>query len=175
MHGVTKIGTVRLPIKPSKMKQLITFVFALFVLSASAQETTFKKFFNQHSEKSAFSINLNASFAGSFLSDSDQDDLGKLLKNSGDFKLMVFKNDDGEIGKDFKKYVKKNNLKTMARMKSEKNRAAFYVLEKNDRIKEIVLHAKTDEDQLVLFGLKTNLTTDELAEMMSNSNIKITE
>lgn len=139
-----------------------------------AQEPTFKKFYKAHSAQSAFSINLSASFAGSFLSEDDQDEIGKLLKNSDDFKLMIFKNEDGQISKDFQKYVKKNKLKTMARVKSDDSRAAFYILEKNDVVKEIVFRANSDKDQLVLFGMETNLTTDELAEMLSNSNINVT-
>lgn len=156
------------------MKRLTILFFALFAINLSAQETTFKKFYKSHSDKSAFSINLNASFAGSFLSDDEDKDLKKLLKKSGDFKLMVFNNDDASVSKDFKKYLRKNKLKTMARVKSNNSKAAFYILEENDIVKEIILRANSDDDKLVLFGLKTNLTTDELAEMMSNSNIKIT-
>lgn len=62
----------------------------------------------------------------------------------------------------------------MARVKSDKSRASFYILEKNNMIKEIILQANSDENQLVLFGIKTNITKDELAEMMSNSKITIT-
>ena len=156
------------------MKPLFTFLCALLVTGFMAQELTFKKFYKAHWEQSAFSINLSASFAGSFLSEDDQDDIGKLLKNSDDFKLMVFKNEDGQISKDFKKYIKKNKLKTMARVKSDNSRAAFYILEKNDVVKEIVFRANSDSDQLVLFGMETNLTTDELAEILSNSNINVT-
>lgn len=156
------------------MKRLTILFFALFAINLSAQETTFKKFYKSHSDKSAFSINLNASFAGSFLSDDEDKDLKKLLKKSGDFKLMVFNNDDASVSKDFKKYLRKNKLKTMARVKSDNSKAAFYILEENDIVKEIILRANSDDDKLVLFGLKTNLTKDELAEMMSNSNIKIT-
>ena len=156
------------------MKRLTILFFALFAINLSAQETTFKKFYKSHSDKSAFSINLNASFAGSFLSDDEDKDLKKLLKKSGDFKLMVFNNDDASVSKDFKKYLRKNKLKTMARVKSDNSKAAFYILEENDIVKEIILRANSDDDKLVGVGLKTNLTTDELAEMMSNSNIKIT-
>lgn len=156
------------------MKQFLTTVFCLFILSASAQETTFNNFYKTHKEQSAFSMNLSASIAGSFLSDDDNDDLQKLLKKSGDFKLMVFNNEDASVSKDFKKYLRKNKLKTMARVKSDDSRAAFYILEKNDIVREIVLQAKSDDDKLVLFGIKTNLTMDELSEMISNSNINIT-
>lgn len=156
------------------MKRFTFLVCTLFVLSASAQEATFKKFYKNHKAQSAFSINLNASFAGSFLSEEDNSDLQKLLKKSGDFKLMVFNNEDAVVSKDFKKYLRKNKLKTMARMKSDDSKATFYVLEKKNRIHEIVLQANSDDDKLILFGIKTDLTTDELAEMMSNANINST-
>lgn len=155
------------------MKQLAFFLFALSLISVSAQETTFNKFYKSHKEKSAFSINLSASFAGSFLNDDDNDDFQKLLKKSGDFKIMVFNNEDASVSKDFKKYLRRYNLKTMARVKDKSSKASFYILEKNDMIKEIVLQANSNEDKLVLFALKTNLTKDELAEMMSNSNITL--
>ncbi|PWG06146.1 DUF4252 domain-containing protein [Polaribacter aquimarinus] len=156
------------------MRQLVTVICALFMVSAVAQETTFKKFYKTHKEKSAFSLNLSASFAGSFLSDDDNEDLQKLLKKSGDFKLMVFNNEDASVSKDFKRYIRKYKLKTMVRFKGDDGKASFYILKKNDIVKEIILKANSDDDKLVLFGLKTNLTTDELAEMMSNSNINIT-
>lgn len=87
---------------------------------------------------------------------------------------MVFNNEDASVSKDFKKYLRKHRLKTMARVKGDEDKAAFYILEKNDIVKEIILQANSDGDKLVLFGLKTNLTPDELAEMMSNSDINIT-
>jgi len=155
------------------MKKLTIILCSLFMVSTVAQETTFKKFYKKHQDQSAFSINLSASLAGSFLNNDDNHDLQKLLKKSGDFKLMIFNNDDASVSKDFKKYLRKNKLKTMARVKSDDSRAAFYILEKNDMVKEIVLQANSDNDKLILFGIKTNLTTDELAEMMSKSDIEM--
>ncbi|MDG1404286.1 DUF4252 domain-containing protein [Polaribacter sp.] len=155
------------------MKKLTIILCSLFMVSTVAQETTFKKFYKKHQDQSAFSINLSASLAGSFLNNDDNEDLQKLLKKSGDFKLMIFNNDDASVSKDFKKYLRKNKLKTMARVKSDDSRAAFYILEKNEMVKEIVLQANSDNDKLILFGIKTNLTTDELAEMMSKSDIEM--
>lgn len=155
------------------MKQITTILCALFMISAVAQETTFKNFYKKHKEQSAFSLNLSASFAGSFLDEDDNDDLQKLLNKTSDFKLMVFNNEDATVSKDFKKYIKKNKLKTMARVKGDDGKASFYILEKNDIVKEIVLQANSDNDKVILFGLKTNLTMEELSEMMSNSNVTI--
>ena len=80
--------------------------------------------------------------------------LKNYLKKSGDFKLMVFNNEDASVSKDFKKYLRKNNLKTMARVKSDKSRASFYILEENDMIKEIVLQANSDEESIGFIWFK---------------------
>jgi len=84
------------------MKKLTIILCSLFMVSTVAQETTFKKFYKKHQDQSAFSINLSASLAGSFLNNDDNHDLQKLLKKSGDFKLMIFNNDDASVSKDFK-------------------------------------------------------------------------
>lgn len=156
------------------MKQLTLILAFVFSLGLSSQETTFKKFYNNHKEKTAFSLNLSASFAGSFLNDKEDTEIKKLLKKSGDFKLMVFDNENSEVSRDFKRYVKKYKLTTLMRVKEKDGNAEFYILEKNNRIKEIILRASDDEDKLVLFGLKTDMTKEELAEVFSDSNIKIT-
>ena len=157
------------------MKQFTLILAFLLTLGATAQETTFKKFYNSHKDKSAFSLNLSASFAGAFLSDDDNDEIKKIFKKSGDFKIMVFENEDSEVSKDFKRYVRKHKLTTLMRIKESDGNAAFFILEKNDRIKEVILRASDDNEKLVLFGLKTDMTKEELAEMFSDSNIKITK
>ena len=157
------------------MKQFTLILAFLLTLGATAQETTFKKFYTSHKDKSAFSLNLSASFAGAFLSDDDNDEIKKILKKSGDFKLMVFENEDSEVSKDFKRYVRKHKLTTLMRIKESDGNAEFFILEKNDRIKEVILRASDDNEKLVLFGLKTDMTKEELAEMFSDSNIKITK
>ena len=157
------------------MKQFTLILAFLLTLGATAQETTFKKFYNIHKDKSAFSLNLSASFAGAFLSDDDNDEIKKILKKSGDFKLMVFENEDSEVSKDFKRYVRKYKLTTLMRVKESDGNAEFFILEKNDRIKELILRASDDNEKLVLLGLKTDMTKEELAEMFSDSNIKITK
>ena len=157
------------------MKQFTLILAFLLILGATAQETTFKKFYNSHKDKSAFSLNLSASFAGAFLSNDDNDEIKKILKKSGDFKLMVFENEDSEVSKDFKRYVRKYKLTTLMRVKESDGNAEFFILEKNDRIKELILRASDDNEKLVLLGLKTDMTKEELAEMFSDSNIKITK
>ena len=155
------------------MKQLTTIFFAFFLISISAQEVAFEKFYKVNKDKSTFSINLSASLAGSFLDDEDDGDLMNVIKKSSDFKLMIFNNEDNNISKDFKKFRRKNKLKTYARVKEKNSNAALYFIEKNNFIREIIIRTNSDNDKLVLFGLKTKITKDEFAAMLSNSDINI--
>jgi hypothetical protein len=155
------------------MKHLVTIFFALLITTISAQEAAFKKFYNNNTDKSTFSINLSASLAGSFLDDEDDGDLMNIIKKSSDFKLMIFDNEDNVITKDFKQFRKKNKLKTLARIKENGSKAELYFIEKNNYIQEIIIRANSDTDKLVLFGVKTKITKDELAAMISSSDINI--
>ena len=155
------------------MKRITTILFALFIVSVSAQEVAFQKFYTVNKDKSTFSINLSASLAGSFLDDEKDGDLMNIIKKSSDFQVMIFDNEDNNISKDFKKFTKKNQLKTFARIKDNGSKAEMYFIEKDNHIREIIIRTNSDNDKLVLFGLKTKITKDELAAMISSSDIKI--
>ncbi len=156
------------------MKNIATILFAFIITATTAQDTAFEKFYKSNKEKSAFSINLSASLAGSFLDDEDDSDLMNVIKKSSDFKVMVFNNDDYTVAKGFKKFKRRNNLKTYVRVKDNGSKAELYFVEKNNLIREIIIRANSNNDKLVLFGLKTKITKDELAAMISSSDIEVT-
>jgi len=155
------------------MKRLTVIISAFFIITVSAQEEAFKKFYKVNKDKSAFSINLSTSLAGSFLDDEDEESLSTLIKKSSNFKLMVFDNEDDTVSKNFKKFTRKNRLKTLARVKDKGGKAEFFFIEKNKFITEIIIRANSNNDKLVLFGLKTKITKDELASVFSSSDVKI--
>lgn len=154
------------------MKQVVTIFFAFFITTISAQVVAFEDFYTDHKEKSTFSINLSASLASSFLDDEGDGDLMNIIKKSSDFKLMIFDNEDAVVSKDFKKFKRKNNLKTLVRVKESNSNAELFFIEKNNYIREIIIRANSDNDKLILFGLKTKITKDELAKMIASSDIK---
>lgn len=155
------------------MKRLTVIISAFFIITVSAQEEAFKKFYKVNKDKSAFSINLSTSLAGSFLDDEDEESLTSLIKKSSNFKLMVFDNEDDTVSKNFKKFTRKNRLKTLARVKDKEGKAEFFFIEINKFITEIIIRANSNNDKLVLFGLKTKITKDELASVFSSSDVKI--
>jgi predicted transcriptional regulator len=156
------------------MKHLVTILFVFIATSISAQEAAFKKFYQVNKDKSTFSINLSASLAGSFLDDEDDSDLMNIIRKSSDFKLMVFNNEDNHVSNDFKKFRRKNDLKTLARIKENGSKAELFFIEKNNYIREIIIRTNSNSDKMVLFGLKTKITKEELSAMISSSDITVT-
>tara|TARA_B110000091_G_C13405141_1_gene305778 strand:- start:38 stop:397 length:360 start_codon:yes stop_codon:yes gene_type:complete len=115
------------------MKRLITILFTFFIVSVSAQEEVFRKFYKVNKvnkDKSTFSINLSTSLAGSFLDDEDEEGLSILIKKSSNFKLMVFDNEDDTVSKNFKKFARKNKLKTLACVKDDGGKAEIFLSKK---------------------------------------------
>jgi hypothetical protein len=155
------------------MKRITTILFAFLITSISAQEVAFQNFYKVNKDKSTFSINLSGSLAGSFLDDKEDSDLMNIIKKSSDFQVMIFDNEDNSISKDFKKFSKQNDLKTYARIKENGSKAELFFIEKNNLIREIIIRTNSNDDKLVLFGLKTKITKDELAAMISSSDLKI--
>lgn len=152
------------------MRRFITAILCLFFLNVSAQETKFQNFYKANKDKTAFSINLSSSFAGKFFDDEDDAEIKNLIKKSSDFKLMIFNNDDNDVARDFKKFSRKNNLKTLVRAKDKGGKAEILFLQKNDYIREIIIKASGDGDKFVLLGITTKLTKDELASIISSKN-----
>ena len=155
------------------MKHLAIILFAFFITTTSAQEAAFKKFYKVNEDKSTFSINLSTSMASTFLDNENDGDLMNIVRKSSNLKLMIFDNTGDVISKDFKKFQRKNKLKTLARIKENGSNAELFFIEKNNYIREIIIRTNSDSDKMVLFGVKTKITQDELAAMISSSDLKI--
>ena len=112
------------------MKYLATIFFAFFITTISAQEAAFQNFYKVNEDKSTFSINLSASLASSFLDNEDDNDLMNIIRKSSNFKLMIFNNKDNNISKYFRKFSRKNNLKTLAELKKTEVKQNCFLLKK---------------------------------------------
>ncbi|TCI85048.1 DUF4252 domain-containing protein [Tenacibaculum sp. M341] len=154
------------------MKRITTIIVLFLTVSITAQKNTFKQFYKSHKADAEVSLNLPGFLVRMFMDDDDIDE-EELLEKASNFKVMVFEKPDTKVASDFRKYIKRNNFKTLVRAKDGKDRAEIYFLERNDHIREIVLRVGSKEDELVLLGLKTKLTKDELAAIVSSANVEI--
>lgn len=154
------------------MKRLTIPFLLFFVVSVNAQEITFKQFYKKHKKQADVSLNIPSFLARMFIDKEDIED-EKLFEKATNFKILVFENNPNQIVNAFQKFVKKSNLKTLIRLKDGKDQARIYLREKKGYIREIIISAGNKEEELVLLGLKTKITKDDLATIISNQKHKI--
>ena len=153
------------------MKRFLFIAIFLISLGTTAQNS-FKDFYKSHKEEAALSINVPSFFANWFIDKDDTtDEFNTFLKRSKNYKILIFNNTS--VQKDFKKFTRKNKLKSLVRIKDGKDRVMVYYNESDDYIREIIMNVTSDEGQLVLVGLKTKLTKEEFAQLISSDNFSI--
>lgn len=150
------------------MKQLFTAVLLFLTVSITAQKTAYNDFYKDHKEESQFSMSVPVSLSNLISDEADTEEIDLLLKKAEHCKITVYNNEGNAIEKSFRKFARKNGLTTLVKVKDGKDKAAIYFKEKGDLIKEIIVKANSDEDKLVMVGLKITLTKDEFAEIVSD-------
>ncbi len=146
-------------------------IIILFVLFTScATNTSFHDFYEANQSESDFSIGLNTALISNFLSNEDYKEIKPLLKKAKHVRIMVFEEDSAPVSKKFKRFIKRSRFENLISIKENGDHVKIYTLEQKDKIKEIVVNINTG-DELVLLGLKTNLTPQDLARLMEENDI----
>ena len=151
------------------MKKLVLLISIVF-LSSCATHTSFNDFYQSNQKESDFSFGMNASFIRSFLSDEDFEDIKPLLKKAKHVRILVFSENSEQMNSKFDKFIKGSQFEDVIKIKDNGDKIKIFVLEKDDRIKEIVLEVASDGD-LVLLGLKTNITQKDIDRLLSDNDI----
>lgn len=146
------------------MKKLIVLV-AIFLSASCATNTSFNTFYQNHEDDSNFSFGLSSSLIATFLPDEDLEDIKPLLKKAKHIRILVFSENAEDKSQKFKNFINRSKFEEMVKLRSENDKIAFFTLEKRERIKEIVLEISSGDD-LVLIGLKTDLTKKDLDKLL---------
>ena len=149
------------------MKHFLTIIGCLFILGMSAQERNFKEFYKSHKRDAEVSLNVPGFIANLFIDTDGDRELKTLLRKAKNYKVLVFDDDSRNVQKDLKRFIRRNNFKTIVRIKDGKDRISIHFKETKNRIKEIIVNIYKKNDDVVLFGLKTNLTKRELQKIIS--------
>ncbi len=147
------------------MKKLILLLIVVFA-SSCASHTSFNTFYKDHQEDSDFSFGLSSSLVASFLSDEDAEDIKPLLKKAKHVRILVFTEQAEDKTVAFQKFINRSKFEKMVKIKDDDDQLAFFTLEKEDRIREIALEISSG-DELVLLGLKTNLSQTDLEDLVN--------
>lgn len=143
------------------MKKIFFALFTISLLSSCATNTSFNSFYQEHQDDSDFSLGLSSSLITSFLPDEDIEDIKPLLKKAKHVRILVFSEDAADKTEQFDKFINRSKFDKVVKVKDDGDNIAFFTLEDKKKIKEVVLEISS-EDDLVLLGLKTNLTHDDL-------------
>ena len=143
------------------MKKILFALFATVLLSSCATNTSFNSFYQEHQDDSDFSFGLSSSLVASFLPDEDIEDIKPLLKKAKHVRILIFSEDAANKTEQFDKFINRSKFDKVVKVKDDGDNIAFFTLEDKKKIKEIVLEIAS-EDDLVLLGLKTNLTHEDL-------------
>ena len=114
-------------------------------------------------------MGFSTSLIGSFLADDDEE-IKELMKKAKHTRIMVFSENWEKTNSNFNKFIKRSGYDKLVKIKDDNDKISLYALEKKGVIKEIVVQISTG-DELVLLGLKTNLTYDDLSKMFSDNHI----
>ena len=148
------------------MKKLIVLIAVVLSVSCAAT-TSFNTFYQNHEDDSNFSFGLSSSLIATFLPDDDLEDLKPLLKKAKHIRILVFSDNVADKSQQFNNFINRSKFEEMVKLRSENDKIAFFTLERRDRIKEIVLEISSGDD-LVLIGLKTDLTKKDLDELLES-------
>ena len=147
----------------------IFFLIALFIATSITAQSSFGTFYKANNEYSDLSIGLNTSMVSHFLSDDDEE-VKELIKKAKHAKIMIFSDYSEKTSSNFKKFIKRSNFDELVKIKDEDANIQLYSKEDNQIIKEIVVSLFTD-GELILIGLQTNMTHEELAKIFKDNDI----
>ena len=144
-------------------------IFLLLIIvtfSSCAVNTSFNTFYQNHEDDSEFSFGLSSALIARFLPDEDMEEIKPLLKKAKHIRILVFSEFAEDKSEKFDKFINRSKFEEMVKLKSEDDKIGFFTLERNKKIKEMVLEISSGDD-LVLIGLKTNLTQEDLDKIFN--------
>jgi hypothetical protein len=148
------------------MKKILLLLI-IFGLSSCAVNTSFNTFYQDNEDDSEFSFGLSSSLIARFLPDDDIEDIKPLLKKAKHIRILVFSEHAEDKSEKFDKFINRSKFEKVVKLKSDDDKIAFFTLQRNKKIKEIVLEISSG-DELVLIGLKTNLTQEDLDKLLKS-------
>ena len=151
------------------MKKLF-LLLSLVVFTSCATHTSFNTFYKNNQHESDFSLGLNSSLIRGFLPDEDFEDVKPLLKKAKHIRILVFSDNAEHMNLKFDKFIKRSTFEEVVKIKDDNDKINFFILENKDKIKEVVLQISSDGD-LVLLGLKTNLTQKDIDKLFNDNDI----
>jgi len=155
------------------MKNYILAFFAVIVVTTCAAQTSFNSFYSENKHDCEFSISTPAFVANLFIPNEDVKEFETLLKKVKHYRVMIFSEGSRSLNKKFNRFIKQHKYTSIFRLNEKGEQVELYFLQKKNKIRELVLKVKSDED-FVLLGLKSNISEEDFNKIIDESNVKLT-
>ena len=154
------------------MKNFIAIAIVTVFLTSCTTKSSFHTFYKKNKMESDFSISSPAFMANIFIPKEDIKEYEDLFSKVRHYKVMIFSDSSMTLDKKFNRFIESRNYTSILRINQNGDKIQFYLLKKGHIIKELILKVKSDND-VVLLGLKTNISEYDFNTIVENSNINV--
>lgn len=143
------------------MKRILLLSTVVVLLCSCARNTTYNQFHKKNKDDVEFAFGAPGFLVNLFLPKDDFREYRDLLRKARFHKVMVFEDAEGDIADRFSQFVKCNDLSEVFGYAEENTSARIFFKKDKNRIKEVIIGV-AEEDNFVLYGLKTKISEEEL-------------
>ncbi|HKJ06568.1 MAG TPA: DUF4252 domain-containing protein [Flavobacteriaceae bacterium] len=150
------------------MKKFILPIVAALLLSSCASKSSFNSFYSENRSQADFSLKVPGFFVNAFIPKEDVGEYKQLFKKVRKYKIMTFSNENEHLERQFSKLIRRGNYTSVFKVNDNGDKVDFYFLTDKDKIEEVILRVKS-EDEYVVLGLKTSILEKELYAFLENN------
>lgn len=159
-----------------KLLQIFIFALGLSLCFTGVKGQSFDQIFDKYSEKEGVSSVFISKYMFELMSKMEQEDkeLQEIMRNLENIQILAF---DGSslTGIDFDQEVipmiPLDDYKELMVVREQNEKSAFYILEQEGRIKELLMIATSDGESILL-SITGNIKLHQIARLSGSMDIK---
>ncbi len=159
-----------------KLLRIVLFTLGLSLCLTSVKAQSFDQIFDKYSEKEGVSSVFISKYMFELMSKMEQEDkeLQEIMYNLDNIRILAFEG-RSLTGIDFEQEVipmiPLEDYKELMVVREKNEKSAFYILEQEGRIQELLMIA-TSSGESILLSIKGNIKLDQIARLSGSMDIK---
>lgn len=149
------------------MKKISSLIVISLLLLSCASRTPYKTFKKENRSSADVSIGVPAFLAHLFIPKEDIGELREVVNGVRSYHVMVVTKNTHIVAQNFNELVHSSGYDRMFYLQEDGSKIDFYVLEKKNKIKEVVLKLKEGND-LVIVNMRGNILINKLPEAIED-------
>ena len=149
------------------MKNTFLLILSGILLISCATRTPYKSFKNENRKLTSFSLGAPAFLVHLFADRSDVQEVKQYVKGVRRYHVMTASTNITELSDRFDEMVEHPGYEPMFFYREDGEKVDFYIFQRNDKIKEVVLKYVDGRD-LVFLSMQGNITIQSLPEELKD-------